>query len=232
MYLLGYCPRAGLFAAAADAPLLELALLPSPGWASLWQSFALFPLSSLRQAKKYWADTEVASRVSRFTLVSLRPCELSPYLCSLEPQGMVHQTRGLDTISTLITNGHQVNLTFTCVHCISIHLTSYCLPKFFVILCDRTYSDGIGLPFSLWRRCLPSGSHQSPLLSSFYFHVASVPLRLVVLTFGFSPTPSSWLLLRRFLWMVFRPGFACFCCFAWWTSSTFDYGHCVRNTNV
>ena len=28
-------------------------LLPSPGWASLWQSFALFPLSSLRQAKKY-----------------------------------------------------------------------------------------------------------------------------------------------------------------------------------
>ena len=53
MYLLAYCPRAGLFAAAADEPLLELALLPSPGWASLWQSFALFPLSSLRQAKKY-----------------------------------------------------------------------------------------------------------------------------------------------------------------------------------
>ena len=53
------------------------------------------------------------------------------------------------------------------------------------------------------------------------YHVASVPLRLVVLTFGFSLTPSSWLLLGRFLWMVFRPGFACFCCFAWWTSSTF-----------
>jgi len=52
MSLLGYCPRAGPFAA-ADAPLLELALLPSPGWVSLWQSFALFPLSSLRQAKKY-----------------------------------------------------------------------------------------------------------------------------------------------------------------------------------
>ena len=64
------------------------------------------------------------------------------------------------------------------------------------------------------------------------YHVASVPLRLVVLTLGFSLTPSIWLLLGRFLWMVFRPGFACFCCFAWWTSSTFDYGHCVRNTNV
>ena len=63
------------------------------------------------------------------------------------------------------------------------------------------------------------------------YHVASVPLRLVVLTFGFSLTPSIWLLLGRFLWMVFRPGFACFCCFAWWTSSTFDYGHCVGDAD-
>ena len=34
---------------------------------------------------------------------------------------------------------------------------------------------GIGLPFSLWRRCLPSGFHQSPLLSSFYLPCGICP---------------------------------------------------------
>ena len=43
-----------------------IALHPMPGWASLWLPFALSTLSSLRQAKIHWADSEEGA-VSRFT---------------------------------------------------------------------------------------------------------------------------------------------------------------------
>ena len=46
-----------------------------------------------------------------------------------------------------------------------------------------TCPHGIGLPFSLWRRCLPSGFHRS-------FFLSSGICPSVVLTFGFSLTPS------------------------------------------
>ena len=57
----------------------------------------------------------------------------------------------------------------------STWLTIAFLPKLCVILCDLTYPHGIGLPFSLWRRCLPPGFHQSPLLSSFYLPCGICP---------------------------------------------------------
>ena len=41
--------------------------------------------------------------------------------------------------------------------------------------CEPHHPHGIGLPFSLWRRCLPSGFHQSPLLSSFYLPCGTCP---------------------------------------------------------
>ena len=52
------------------------ALLALPGWASLWQFFALSMLSLLRQAKIYWAESEVAatfhvSHVSHFVSYAL-----------------------------------------------------------------------------------------------------------------------------------------------------------------
>ena len=50
-----------------------IALLPLPGWASLWLLFALSTVSSLRQAKIHWADSEDGA-VSRFT--SFTFCEI------------------------------------------------------------------------------------------------------------------------------------------------------------
>ena len=85
--------------------------------------------------------------------------------------------------------------------------------------------------FSVSSRILFEASGSEAATMTFHLFWA-VALRLVVLTFGFPLTPSSWLLLGRLLWMVFWPGFACFCCFAWWTWSTFDCGHCVLNSNV
>ena len=63
--LLSACPRAGLLL----PPLWAapgIALQPLPGWASLWLLPALSTLSSLRQAKINWAESEVGA-VSRFT---------------------------------------------------------------------------------------------------------------------------------------------------------------------
>ena len=92
-----------------------------------------------------------------------------------------------DTISRLINNSHQVNLTFTSVLCFS---------TLSVILCDLNYPHGIGLSFSLWLRCSPPGFHQSPLLSSFHSPC------------GICPCPSLW---SSPSVDGFRPGFACFC---------------------
>ena len=63
--LMSDCPRAGLLL----PPLCAapgIALQPLPGWAALWLLPALSTLSSLRQAKINWAESEVGA-VSRFT---------------------------------------------------------------------------------------------------------------------------------------------------------------------
>ena len=49
-----------------------IALLPMPGWASLWLLFALSTLSSLRQAKIHWADSEEGARFTPFAFESGR----------------------------------------------------------------------------------------------------------------------------------------------------------------
>ena len=57
----GFAPLRRAFCCCRLCAAPGLALLPLPGWASLWQSCALSTLSSLRQAKIYWADSEVAA---------------------------------------------------------------------------------------------------------------------------------------------------------------------------
>ena len=66
----GFAPRAGHFAAAAFAPLLDLRFCHCLAGPSLWQSCALSTLSLLRQAKIYWADSEAAATFH----VSPMPC--------------------------------------------------------------------------------------------------------------------------------------------------------------
>ena len=123
------------------------ALLPLPGWASLWQFFALSMPSLLRQAKIYWAESEVAatfhvSHVSHFVSYAL--------LEGLPRKGQLiicYVWVSIWNTHVLNHNGHQLSVHYFFVQ---LYPSIYsCFP------CTAAY-------FTLWRRCFPLGFHQSP----------------------------------------------------------------------
>ena len=183
-----------------------IALLSMPGWASLWLLTALSTLSSLRQAKINWADSEVGavSRFTRFTREIRLAWGFSSQLISLRKFGFhmkpLHQWPPLlykppfkllfFSMDTTCTSGSGVGATFGFHQSPRSFLTFYCI-------------------FILWRRCFPldfTGALFCTLMSS--------------------------LLLRN----VFCLNFVAFLHVFVWISgcitSSGDYGHSVSNTFV